>query len=252
MNWQMVITRNRDALQRIVAALFAMARIVESTAALTSPASGRGGQQDRRGAVTLPRHLYTAIMLILRPAESAIRRLILIAAQGLMFKGLALKPRASRPMPTDLPAFSSAGAQKTPAFCLFDTLKHFDREDFDHSIDAIPTNSFSSSYDEDSAAAPQRIPSQDEPIDAASLYLRLRALRHAISDLPRQARRLARWQQRRDVLLQRKDQFRPVRISPFRPGPPPGYRKRTLHAVDDILRDCHYFAREAMNAPDTS
>ena len=240
MDWQMVINRNRDALQRIVAVLFAMARIVESTAALTSPASGRG-------AVTLPRHLYTAIMLILRPAESAIRRLILIAAQG-----LALKPRASRPMPTDFSAFPSASAQKTPAFCLFDPLKHFDPEDFDHSIDAMPINSFSSSYDEASSAAPQRVPSQDEPIDAASLFLRLRALRHALSDLPRQARRLARWQMRRDLLLQRKDQFRPIRISPFRPGPPPGYRKRTLHAVDDILRDCNYFAREAMNAPNTS
>ena len=236
----MVINRNRDALQRIVAALFAMARIMESTAALTSPASGRA-------PVTLPRHLYTAIMLILRPAESAIRRLILIAAQG-----LALKPRAALPLTTDFSAFPSASVQKTPAFCLFDPLKHLDHEDFDHSIDAMPTNSFSSSFGEDSTAAPQPVPSQDEPINAASLFLRLRALRHALGDLPRQARRLARWQQRRDVLLQRKYQFRPIRISPFRPGPPPGYRKRTLHAVDDILRDCHYFAREAMNAPNSS
>jgi hypothetical protein len=38
-----------------------------------------------------------------------------------------------------------------------------------------------------------------------------------------------------------------------RGGCPPGYRKRRLHEVDDILHECDYFAHRAFNGrPDTS
>ena len=39
--------------------------------------------------------------------------------------------------------------------------------------------------------------------------------------------------------------------SPLRPGPPPGHRKRQIHAIDEILTDCHGLAWHAMK-PDTS
>jgi hypothetical protein len=31
----------------------------------------------------------------------------------------------------------------------------------------------------------------------------------------------------------------------MRPGRPPGYRKRVLHEVDEILRECHALAHDA-------
>ncbi len=222
MDWPLAIDRNREALRRIVAALFVMA----GTAA----------------NATLPRHVYAAILLILRPAESAVRRLIVIAARG-----LALKPRATRPVPACLPAFPAEGASKTPAFCLFDPLKHFSLDDFDNN--ALPRFSFDSSADP--AFNSLAFTPADEPVDATQLFSRLRALRHALNDLPRQARRLARWQARRDVLLNSKGPFRPMRVTPFRPGLPPGWRQRPIHAVDGVLRECHGLAIDAVNGPDT-
>ena len=65
-NWPVAIERNRDALLRIVAMLFAIAGLDENTT-----------------TATLPRHLRFYLIRILRPAESALRRLVIIAARGL-------------------------------------------------------------------------------------------------------------------------------------------------------------------------
>jgi hypothetical protein len=224
LDWPLAIDRNRDVLKRIIAALFALVGL------------SAGGS-----VFTVPRHIHAAVMLVLRPAESAVRRLIVIAAHGLV-----LKQRASRPLPAGLPAVSAAGEFRTPAFCLFDQLKHFDLDDFNHSAGAIPHNSYFSFYDEDVASPQYFLP--DEPVDATTLFTRLRALRHALNDLPKQARRLARWQARRDILLRSKRPFRPMRLSPIRPGPPPGRRLRSIHEVDDVLRECHGLARDMMNS----
>ncbi len=236
MDWNRAIERNTKALRQIVAALFALA-----AAALTSPRE-RGEvvrAADRRGEVWLPRHLYATILLILRPAESALRRLIVIAARG-----LSLNPRATRPLPAGLSAFTANGALKTPAFSLFDPLKRFSPDDYDNN--ALPHVSFHS-RSEAEFNTPYLLPS-GEQVDASQLLGRLRALRHALSDLPRQARRLARWQTRRDLLLKA---MRPTRITPFRPGLPPGWRQRPIHEVDVVLRECHSLALDLMNGPDS-
>jgi len=65
-NWQKVIDKNRDALLRIVAALFDIA-----------------GLADTPESATLPRATRNYLLRILRPAESAARRLIVIAARGI-------------------------------------------------------------------------------------------------------------------------------------------------------------------------
>ncbi len=222
MDWPLAITRNRDALRRIIAALFVMAG-VEANA-------------------TLPRHVYSTILLILRPAESAVRRLIVIAALG-----LGLKPRQSRPLPAHLPAFPATGTLKTPVFCLFDPLKHFPLDAFDNN--ALPRISFDSSVDP--VFNTLKLFPADEPVNAASLFARLHALRHALNDLHRQARRLARWTAKRDQALKSKGPFKPMRITLFRPGLPPGWRQRPIHQVDDVLRECHGLALFAVNRPDT-
>lgn len=66
------IERNREALKRIVAMLSAMAGLVPDSEAASSARS------------TLPRHLWLAVLRLLRPAEAAARRLIIAAARGLV------------------------------------------------------------------------------------------------------------------------------------------------------------------------
>ena len=80
-DWARAIERNSEALKGIVAELFAML--------------GLAGEAT---VSRIPQPLHRAVLRVLRPAESAVRRLIIIAARGLVVK---LKPAASRPMPAE-------------------------------------------------------------------------------------------------------------------------------------------------------
>jgi hypothetical protein len=88
-------------------------------------------------------------------------------------------------------------------------------------------------------------PPPDGLVNAARLSRRLQALKLALEDLPRQARRLARWRVRRETAKS------PKFKSPLRPGHPPGYRRKPVHEVDEVLIECHGLACDAMR-PDTS
>ncbi len=276
----MVITRNHALLLGIIAELFAMLRgrlhdvgsgssplsvgcadtspqrgeVKSDAAASTSPRE-RGevsAKPTERGlphatgnsnantsaTFTLPRALYAAILLILRPAESAIRRLIVIAARGIV-----IKFRPSRPLPAFFASFASRAGSHTPSFQLIDPLKHFDEDAWENELNAA--GSMHEVQPFNAAEAYHQAILAAQPVNATLLFNRLRAMRHALNDLPRQARRLARWRARRDEFLSSKAPYKPTRISPFRPGPPPGYRRREIHPVDAILKDVHYFAVEA-------
>ncbi len=87
--------------------------------------------------------------------------------------------------------------------------------------------------------------SADGMVSAARLIRRLEALEAALADLPRQAMRLARWRMRQETSPN------PSFKSPLRPGRPPGYRRRAVHEVDELLSECHWLARYAAIA-DTS
>ena len=93
-------------------------------------------------------------------------------------------------------------------------------------------------------AAPAPPPS-DGLASAQGLTRRLQALKSALEDLPRQAKRLARWEQRRKAAPDHKF------LSPLRAGRPPGYRRKPIHEVDEVLIECDDLAWEAMK-PDTS
>ena len=69
MDWARAIERNSEALKGIVAALFAMLGI-SGTATVAR----------------IPQPLHSAVLRVLRPAESAVRRLVVIAARGLVVK----------------------------------------------------------------------------------------------------------------------------------------------------------------------
>lgn len=222
MDWPLAISRNRDALKRIVAALFVLA-----------------GMRLGGSISTLPRHVFRAVMLVLKPAKSAVRRLITIAARGLV-----LKPQAERAAPVGL--VSREGSARMTAFQLFDPLKSFDLDDL-WNIDGptfVPIQ-----YSSDPAIGFHEVPSSLAPINAKLIGLRLNALMRALDSLPAQARRLVRWQAKRDAALK---VSKPVRLSPMRPGLPPGWRQRKIHEIDEVLKECHGLALYLLNAPDSS
>jgi hypothetical protein len=232
LDWARAIERNKDAMTGIIAALFAMLGL-EAGATL-----GR-----------ISRELHRSVLRVLRPAESAVRRLIVIAARGLV-----LKPVSSRPMPKGRVIRTGGGTPRF-SFQLFDTRKRFDfnrpRRIPDHKrpriwvFDDTPPG-IVSYRPEDFGRSPPAPP--DNTVDARRLCLRLHALKLALEDLPRQAKRLVRLKARREALQK---QGRPVFISPMRPGRPPGHREKPVHEVDDVLFNCHALARDA-ERPDTS
>lgn len=235
MDWPLAISRNRDALRRIVAGLFALA-----------------GLQAGGALSVLPRHMLAAILLVLRPAESAVRRLILIAA---LCGKAASTPLANR---TADAAFLARlrdlrpqlQALRKPAFALLDTLKFFDPDEI-WNVDPASAIRFESGFDAglDPASGFRILPDGREPVPAAAILQRLNAIHRALETLPAQVRRLARWQARRELLLKAR---RPTRMSVIRPGLPPGWRGRRIHEIDDVLRECHGLALDRMNAPDSS
>ncbi len=227
MDWNRAIERNSEALKDIIEVLFAMLGLVgEATVA------------------RFPRSVHSGVLRVLRPAESAMRRLIVIAARGLV-----VKPAPSRPMPAG--PIGKGGGSRRPSFQLFDPRKNFEslhRRTFTRNPPRI--HIFGS--DPRVAAlwpAPQPVadpaPPPDGLVNAARLSRRLQALKLALEDLPHQARRLARWRLKREKAQSPK--FR----SPLRPGHPPGYRRKAIHEVDELLAECHGLACDALK-PDTS
>jgi hypothetical protein len=231
MDWAMAIERNSEALFRVVATLVAMVRV-------------RGGGV----AALLPRDVYSAALILLRPAESAVRRLIIMAARGIVVK---LKLGGSRAFPAGLAL--NRDTDRVPAFCLIDPLKRFAPEDFawgKAKQQAIPRISVPGLFDP--VFPPQPVLDSGDMVAASALGRRVQALRFALDNLPREAKRLARWKARRELARQA-ERRKPGRLSPFRPGFAPGYHRTKPQEVDDILSECHHFAREAWNwKPDTS
>ncbi len=115
------------------------------------------------------------------------------------------------------------GIIRPRAFKLFDPLKTFDPESI---WDAEPV--WESGFGLASAYSSTLVPTETT-LDATHLGQRLNALIRALDNLPHQARRLVRWQSKRDAALKA---HRPTRISPMRPGLPPGWRQRKIHEID--------------------
>ena len=263
MDWTFAIERHREALKRVLAMLVGMA-------GLSSPLAGEDGSA-RRGeaealaepgegcfssAFTLPRHLHRAILRLLRPAESAVRRLVIVAARGLVVELPPLRPRKPKPRPTILrngvgtgilmpPGSLPPAAPRARALPLLDPLRSPLSKAARHQPQSsIPRISFPGSI-APSPIAPRRPPARDDRLDATRLALRLAALGAALDDLPRHARRFARWTARKHAVPTR-------RIWPLRPGRPPGQRARRTHEIHEILHDLHGLAFDVLERRDTS
>jgi len=296
MDGTLAINNNLNALKRILAGLVAMARLGQPAIASRQSAAADGGTHPDCPLPTadchptLPRHLRLAILRLLRPAESAARRLIIAAARGLTvtlpparpFKpkpfspeltlrrfGIAvtLSPASilprSRGTETTLSLSKGGGGGARATFPLLDPLRRFQagarRTVPPHAAPRILLPGI---------AEPHRLPpppSRDDPVDATRLNLRLAALAAALDDIEGQALRFARWQARRR-------QSRSRRTWPLRPGRPPGGRlarydpsalprdavgaqsrnHRRVRDVDEILAHAHSLALHALQRHDTS
>ncbi len=236
MDWDNIIERNRERILLAIAPLLAVL----------------GFDQRRREEV--PRHFHRFLITLLRPAESAVRRLIIIAAIGIVVK---LRLGASRAFPAGLGERLRRALEKEeerfPAFPLIDPLKRFAPQDFGWAQEwsqdwgkeqVLPRISVPGLFD---PVFPQAIPVPDrnDPIGTAALLRRIRSLKEALDNLPRHARRLARWKAKSELPRQPGIPHKPGRLSPFRPGLAPGKHRHEERDIDRILGDCHYFARKA-------
>jgi hypothetical protein len=226
MDWDLAIKRNSEVLAEIVADLFAILGL-----AMTDTVA------------RLPWPTYRAVLRILRPAESALRRLIVVAARGVV-----IAPAVSRPKPTRAVKPRKRGNSR-PSFQLFDPrtrivlprrrmpprpgprIHMFNAENQLVTVWPPPRPA--------RAPAPTPVKSADGMVNAARLIRRLEALESALADLPRQAKRLVRWRMRQEK------SENPSFKTPIRPGRPPGYRTRAVHEVDELLSECHWLARYA-------
>jgi hypothetical protein len=235
MDWQLAITRNREALTAIIMALISSLSLER----LTSPQTGVG-EADGEGqlAYTLPHDIYTRALAILRPAESAVRRLIMIAA--LLLSPIKFRIRKQQDRQVNFALLGQRQATNIPAFHLIDPLKSFGEQATDFEV--LGTNYHQSLKDDDA-------PSTNTRISAVTLTRRLLALQHALDNLPKQARRLARWYAQRNAALK---QMRPHRLSPMRPGPPVGLPKHKRSEVQEVLLQCHLLAVYASDQHDSS
>ncbi len=122
MDWNFAIEKHKQALKRVLAMLVAMAGLAEGKLPGTvyffpqisdvTSMPGSGGKKVNCPQRFLPRHLHRAILRLLRPAEAAARRLIVVAARGLTVQ---LAP-SRRPILCVCLCVSSAPALSTPAF----------------------------------------------------------------------------------------------------------------------------------------
>jgi hypothetical protein len=228
MDWDLAIKRNSEALKGIIEALFAML-----------------GLDGTETVGRIPHRLHRAVLRVLRPAESAVRRLIVVTARGLV-----VKVAPSRPMPKGQ-IVSKGGGSRLPSFRLCDKRIFFPELDNPRvKYTKYPPRIHVFPYD---TLVPRPRPAVVPPpppdglINAKRLARRLEALKSALEDLPRQARRMARWRMRRETAKA------PKFTSPLRPGQPPGHRRKPTHEVDEVLANCHWLAWEALRLkPDTS
>src|SRR6478736_2323506 len=105
LDWQLAIEKNREALRRIVAMLVAMIGV---PAVSEGGHAGISGGLDRRVAPkTLPRQLHRLVLRLLRPAEAAARRLVIVAARELVVE--VSPSRQRKPKPKSIYVRSGAG-----------------------------------------------------------------------------------------------------------------------------------------------
>ena len=241
MDWDKAVERYRKDLLRIVATFYTLIGLTE------------GGSIER-----ISLKLYRRVLARLRPAEAAVRRLIIIMAQGLEVAPAAT--RAARKEPTAASKGKPRSKRKRRRlFLLFDPRLRLDAglprrpkakglrtgpriRNFDTPAGVVVyVNGFLSAPQ----PQPKLKPVSDGTVSAVSLCRRLAAILDALKDMPRQAARYARW--RAKPIEERRPQLE----TPLRRGAPPGLRETSSDEVQEILKECHWLVR-SLPVADTS
>jgi len=231
MNWDPYITYNRDILLRLIAGVFVSIGLAEGC---------------RVEAVT--RFMRSKVLYTLRPAESALRRLIMLAADELERNGYVVPERlerAGRGGP-DKPIPKGNGS-RVPAFKLNDPRKWFwwiGSKSKPKLTKGNPRISIAGLGQTAPQPEPTPPPHVDDFLDATGLCNRLLSIKAALEDIPKQAKRLLR--------MKARDPGKYARKGPIRPGWPPGWRHDGRAEIDGVLRECHRMAMRVDDPPDTS
>jgi hypothetical protein len=228
MDWARVIDRNKTALQAIIDSLFTLLGL----------------------ATRLSPGVYRKVLRSLRPAESAVRRLIVIAARNIVVEVVPARVRSVPVKPAVSLGLRPKGTtERAYVFPLFDPRKPFWKIRKRKALRVPPRirvldygydPRISAQFPPSRPPAPPPPPVPDGLVDARPITRRLQALELALDDLPGQALRLARLQQKREASPG------PTFKTPIRPGHPPGFRRRKRREVDEILVECHYLALDAL------
>ena len=217
---------HRKALMSLLAGLFVLAGL------------SSGGR-----VVPVPRAIQLQILRLLRPAESALRRLIFALSKELD----AVKARVGGKPAGKIPRGTGKGG-RVPPFKLFDPRKSFPElsKGGRHPAGPGPSIYFFDGRDTPPQAEAEK-PVRD-PDDAARLLRRMQAMQKALENMNREARRLLRAMAKRKT-----SPPGPKRYGPIRTGWAPGYRANGRHEVDALLYECGVMARSAVpRPPDTS
>jgi len=249
MDWNIAIDRNREGLLGVVAGLFAKIGLAEGVI-----------------VARLSRPLYRRVLGRLQAAEAAVRRLIIVMARDIVVEPSPKRPAPKRPVSSRRGQVKDGGEgqsqSRPPSFKLTDPQKRSDAGrgrrrrrkgrrpeprvtvlDYDPRIPEPLRSLFLPPPPTPAPPHGERV--KDNTVSARRLCRRLFALIRALEDLPRQARRYARW------LGQPVEDRRPRRERALRFGRPPGWRTRPTHEVHEILKECHWLIHE-LPEPDTS
>lgn len=262
------IERNQAGLKQLLTFLFMYINLADDTghaARLLASPNGPGtceALERIRRALPQPgdirRRVHRMIVQLLIPMEAATRRLI-IALAGTMPRP-AFVPRAAKAVDVPMPLWclnaaahraspppvprARTGVVPIPRFALLDPLKHFDR----HEPEAFPAGGF----------VPMTLERGNEWMPDMGLLRRIAALTFALDDLPRQARRFARWNAERLAhrpednvrRLRRGMRHWPLRRLP--PGMPPANLPKKAHRREHhILAEADDLAVYALRVDDS-
>jgi len=203
----------------------------------------------------LPRCIRSKILLVLRPAESAVRRLVFAKARGFDIPAYVAPVGRNRSKALS----KKTGETRIPRFRLIDPRKFFaelypnqrprpsrprrSRQTEPRLLFRIAGFDGQPDYEEWSEPEPELSP--DDLLNAVPLCRRMQALHHALGDLSKQAQRMVR-----EIAKRRAAKPGPAKAPPLRAGSAPGYRKKHIHEIDTILHECHCLATREPRPPD--
>lgn len=263
MNWDLAIERHRGPLLEIVTDLFEEIGLSE------------GGMIEK-----LARPVYRKVLRTLRKAESAVRRLIFVAARDIVLESPARRPAREEPKistenkgKADDEGRAKSGDDDAGQwlaerirkgrmrFRLFDPPQRFDQGSRPPTrrlparsslqVVNVGSNPMFPIYLVFRVREPRPAPggeakADDGMVNSLRVCRRLFALKAALENLQAQAMRLAQWQAKPI------EERRPDRWSPLRAGRAPGLCRRARDELDEILKECDWLARNVMPALDTS